>query len=105
MFKSTLNKGFQITLDNGITVSVQFGKGNYCERREIGSYEESSETTACKDAEVAAWNSGRVWYKLGQCDTVNGWQNVNQVLQLIDFMRSLTGDENPEEVEIPTFEA
>lgn len=105
MFKSTQNKGFQITLDNGITVSVQYGKANYCERREHGSYDEDPNTTTSKDAEVAAWDKNGVWYSLGACDTVNGWQSVNQVLQLIDFMRSLTGDEDPKELEIPTFEA
>ena len=32
MLVSTLNKGFQLTFENGLTISVQFGSGNYCER-------------------------------------------------------------------------
>jgi hypothetical protein len=30
-FKSTNNKGFQMTFENGWTISVQFGYGNYCD--------------------------------------------------------------------------
>jgi hypothetical protein len=30
-FKSTENKGFQMTFENGWTISVQFGYGNYCD--------------------------------------------------------------------------
>lgn len=30
MFKITHDSGFHITFDNGVTVSVQFGWGNYC---------------------------------------------------------------------------
>ena len=33
MFKSTHNKGFQITLPNGYSISCQFGSTNYCSRR------------------------------------------------------------------------
>jgi hypothetical protein len=68
MFRITDTKGFHITFKNGVTVSVQFGWGNYC-----GDYPEditkypspaerwgkpdlkASEGTA--DAEVAVWNS------------------------------------------------
>jgi hypothetical protein len=32
-FKSTNNKGFQMTFENGWTISVQFGYGNYCSHR------------------------------------------------------------------------
>ena len=32
-FNAYANKGFQITFENGYTVSVMFGAGNYCEHR------------------------------------------------------------------------
>jgi len=34
-FLSCENKGFQITFDNGMTMSVQWGVGNYCSRRSL----------------------------------------------------------------------
>lgn len=30
-FASTMNKGFHMTFENGYTVSVQWGAGNYCD--------------------------------------------------------------------------
>ena len=35
MFSITDNKGFCISFNNGYTVSVQFGGGNYCSNRDI----------------------------------------------------------------------
>ena len=35
MFKSNHNHGFSMTFENGITISVQFGEGNYCDRRDM----------------------------------------------------------------------
>ena len=32
-FISTHNKGFNMTFENGISISVQWGSMNYCERR------------------------------------------------------------------------
>ena len=32
-FNSTHNKGFQMTFDNGFRLSVQWGVGNYCQRK------------------------------------------------------------------------
>ena len=31
MFKITRGTGFQMTFENGWTISVQFGYGNYCD--------------------------------------------------------------------------
>ena len=31
MFRTFSQKGFQVSFDNGLTVSVMFGAGNYCE--------------------------------------------------------------------------
>lgn len=33
MFASTLNKGFQMTFANEVSISVQWGYGNYCSAR------------------------------------------------------------------------
>ena len=50
-FKAENNKwynGFQMTFTNGCTISIQFGKGSYCDQ---------GHTTA----EVAAWNAIGDW--------------------------------------------
>ena len=33
-FGTMKNKGFHITFNNGLTISVQFGAGNYCSNKE-----------------------------------------------------------------------
>ena len=54
MFASTMNKGFHMTFANGVTVSVQFGKGNYCGNRNFeGEY--GQPVPPCNTAEVLAW--------------------------------------------------
>jgi len=54
-------RGFHITFKNGVTVSVQFGPGNYCEHyngdwRELEK-EKSRRRWECFDAEVAIWDN------------------------------------------------
>lgn len=63
-FSITLGRGFHITFENGVTVSVQFGPGNYSDNysrefsadanREAG--ERGSST-----AEVAIWDKDGRW--------------------------------------------
>jgi len=51
------NKGFHYTFENGITVSVQFGAGNYCDNHSNNfSDENDKEHIECPNAEVAMWN-------------------------------------------------
>ena len=59
-FYITHGHGFHIVFENGYTVSVQFGPGNYCDHydREIGF-----ESTVCgkegsSTAECAVWHEG-----------------------------------------------
>ena len=37
-FNSTHNKGFRMTFENGFSISVQWGPGNYCERKDADSH-------------------------------------------------------------------
>lgn len=87
MFTITGGKGFHITFANGYSVSVQFGKGNYCERR--GRMDEV-DSHACKNAEVAAWDKDGKWYKLPDSnDDVIGWQTPEQVLAILVLVAAL----------------
>lgn len=60
MFRITGGKGFHITFPNGVTVSSQFGAGNYCD-----NYHESilneKENPSSSDCEVGIWRTGGVW--------------------------------------------
>ncbi len=58
MITATQNKGFQLTFNNGLTISVQFGKGNYCSNRN----DENEDNKRCSlyesnTAEIAIWDS------------------------------------------------
>lgn len=81
-FKSIRNKGFQITFENGWTISVQFGHGNYCSHR---NHENQSEgIPECPDAEIAIWDVKGEWYNFGS-DTVKGYCSADEVATWIKF--------------------
>ena len=96
MFKSTYNRGFQMTFENGITISVQYGEGNYCERRAFTTdinADMESPCTESKNAEVAIWKDfSEDWITKQaymECfneelfDDVEGYQTPEQVATLI----------------------
>ena len=88
MFKSTYNRGFQITFENGITVSVQFGTGNYCSRRSLAPEatlhgDLANRTVESADAEIAIWHKDSdIWFDFGS-DQVKGWCTPNEVAMWI----------------------
>ena len=67
-FKSTDRKGFHITFENGLTVSVQWGGGNYCENHDNMDFSRTKDMES-KDAEVAVWSNER-------------WLNANNFLSV-----------------------
>ena len=69
MFRS-METGFQITFENGCTVSVQWGSFNYA--------------TAPHTAEVGAWYEDGTWL-----DEVQGWQTPDEVAAYIEEIRNL----------------
>ena len=81
-FKTTTEKGyndgFQMTFENGCTISVQFGKHNYSDE---------GETTA----EVAAWDNqgnwlmfdGEKWFEIEDGSDVIAHQSSGEVAKLI----------------------
>lgn len=76
MFKATQNKGFCITFANGYEVSVQFGRGIYCENRDLKDNDQF--ITESKDAEVMAWNKdGDVILQ------PQGWQTPEEVINIL----------------------
>jgi hypothetical protein len=61
MFKITNGKGFHMTFKNGLTLSVQFGKGNYCKNYSIPWEKEREQGLTCEDAEIAVWDRADAW--------------------------------------------
>lgn len=90
--------GFHITYENGITVSVMFGKANYCENRNKNP---TGEIIESKNAEVAIFGIN------DKCDTellnrivlnilgrenrnnVIGWLNPEEVTKILAYVSEL----------------
>ena len=91
MFRINDNKGFQITFDNGYTVSVQFGPGNYGSNRQLDpmtrDYTDNNGLSATT-VETALMNPEGEFVSYKD-DDVQGYQNVNDVLELLNFASKL----------------
>jgi hypothetical protein len=88
MLRSTQNKGFNLTFDNGLTISVQFGTGDYCERGSPYAPYKSEmlngqDITESQNAEIAVWDENNNWFDFGT-DTVKGWCSANEVAKWIE---------------------
>ena len=78
MVERGYNEGFQMTFENGCTISVQFGKH---------TYSDAGETTA----EVAAWDNkgnwlmfdGEKWSEIEESSDVIAHQTASEVAKLI----------------------
>jgi len=84
-----------MTFENGWTVSVAFGTGNYCDKRGIG-FDDMDEPMRhlgweSRTAEIAAWDANDDWYDFGY-DTVKGWCTPEEVAEFIAMVSKFTGD-------------
>ena len=88
MFRINDNKGFQITFDNGYTVSVQFGPGNYSSNYNLSMLDNINKPMTATLAETALIdpNGDFVAYK---DDDVQGYQSTADVLELLDYASKL----------------
>ena len=91
-FVSTMRKGFHITFENGLTASVQWGAGNYCDNHfpddcDFSCSKDASSTTA----EVAVIR-GREFLDIDDFFTENcsrdctvvGWLSPEQVVYFLN---------------------
>ena len=83
-------RGAHLTINRGITLSVQWGSGTYSTNHRSGLYEGDTFTEAARTAEVAVWgaNTGLMEWTGG--DTVEGWVTPAAVLALIDQTEPIT---------------
>ena len=87
LFSSNQNKGFQMTFENGLTISVQWGTGNYCSRKSLHTIPLSGEyVISSPDAEIAVWDANDTWLEF-QSDQVKGYCSTDEVAQVINFVR------------------
>ena len=94
MFACCENKGFHITFQNGVTISVQFGPYAYCERRTAGRFQpeetpKGKERWESSDAEVAILLPDGKFYRIQEHDNVIGWQTAEDVAKWIEVARNL----------------
>ena len=105
-FRITGGKGFQMTFDNGYTISVQFGPSNYIDNRsfspgkpwikmEVDGEEHHFSSLDLEyghkgsvNAEIAVWGEGNDWVRLAPYDDVVGWLSADTVAQVITLVAS-----------------
>ena len=88
MFHINDNKGFQIKFDNGYTVSVQFGSGNYGSNYDLSFLDNINKPMTATTAETALLDpdGNFVPYK---DDDVQGYQSPADILALMNYAASL----------------
>jgi len=88
-FKYCSRPGFQMTFENGWTVSVQWHSFAYCDRKGFDYAPGSEEFNDSQTAEIAAWDSNGDWYEFGS-DTVLGYQTPDQVAAFMEYIKNKT---------------
>jgi len=92
-FATTCNKGFSITFDNGVTVSVQFGPGNYCSNHNL-NYNPFIELRNCQspNAEIAIWDKTGEFitkeFENNLNDDVIGYLKPDRVLDALNWAKN-----------------
>lgn len=99
MFRITGGKGFHIQFNNGYTVSVQFGPGNYCDHydRSITHESEQCGKEGSTQAEVAAWGRDGKFINLetfrADNGEVEGYKSAAEVLEILNKVSGLEAQE------------
>lgn len=84
-FKITGGKGFQITFPNGVTASVQFGRGNYCENR----FKSIPTETDCESSSAEVFAYDKDGNSIGN---PQGWQSPAEVLEFLNSCAAMGKD-------------
>lgn len=86
-FMITMSKGIHITFDNGYTLSIQWGPGNYGSNYDLEFGPRPIPDYKADTVEVAVWDRNGTWDKYDG-DTVRGYVPANEVLDLINTIRA-----------------
>ena len=90
MISSTNNKGFRMTFENGWTISVQFGYGNYCDNNrhpEGFNFSTKQDIVNSSNAEIAIWDKDGEWFDFGG-DIVKGYCTADEVASWIEKVKN-----------------
>ena len=102
-FTSGYNKGFRMTFENGFAISVQWGVGNYCEKKDSGQWDEPTKHDFwnSNSAEIAVFNKEGEFINISGYelekedgtvekvnDVVSGWLSTNTVAKVIAILSS-----------------
>ena len=109
-FISSENKGFRMKFDNGFAISVQWGPGNYCERKSYHDIEAPRKERFWESvtAEVAVFQDMSDEKHIGSrilsiatdgVDDVIGWLGADDVAKIISIVQSAHSDNEEEMVE------
>lgn len=77
-----------MTFKNGVTVSVQFGPGNYCDNYDLPMLVPPANSIESSDAEIAIWDKNKKWITTefqDKDDTVLGHQSSEEVLKALNW--------------------
>ena len=80
-------QGFQITFENGYTVSVQFGKYHYCSNKKLKIHDDTY-ADDCANAETAIFYKGDRFLEY-KGDDVQSYQSPKEVLETLKYAESL----------------
>jgi|TARA_B110000908_G_C10179202_1_gene414797 hypothetical protein len=95
-FTSTYNKGFRMGFENGFSISVQWGTGNYCEvktlPKEINT-ELQEPFWSSSNAEIAVFDKEGGMIDISNDDVVIGWVTPDNVAKIISIIQLATTTE------------
>lgn len=89
MFKICDQKGFHITFDNGYTVSVQFGPGNYSDNYDLSIMDYIGKPVPPSFTAETALISPDGKFVSYKGDDVQGRQTAEDVLELLNYATGL----------------
>ena len=79
-----------MVFNNRMTISIQFGTGNYCSRKSVDAYpmsEMKEYVVSSPDAEIAIWDADGTWFNFGY-DEVKGFVTPDEVALWIHIVSS-----------------
>ena len=86
-FLATRNKGFRMGFENGFEISVQWGPGNYCERKDEDFDKPQEERFwESRTAEIAIFDSKDDSMITLDKDNVDGWLTPDKVAKVITIV-------------------
>jgi hypothetical protein len=78
------SRGFHIVLNNGFSLSVQFGSMNYCENRKFQGVDIVPYSS--KNAEIAIFYGGE-FMPISSFDDVQGWVSPDDVAKILGILQ------------------